>query len=129
TGSLSLLHPACAADAAVHPFHINIPEEDIVDLRRRIAATRWPDKETVADESQGVQIARLQELVRYWGAHYDWRKIEAKLNALPQFVTNIDGLDIQFIHVRSRQPNALPAIITHGWPGSVVEQLKIIEPL
>jgi pimeloyl-ACP methyl ester carboxylesterase len=130
TGTLFPLRAAFGAtDAAVHPFHINIPEEDIVDLRRRLATTRWPDKETVADQSQGVQIGKLQELVRYWGADYDWRKIEAKLNALPQFVTNIDGLDIHFIHVRSRQPNALPVIITHGWPGSVIEQLKIIDPL
>ena len=106
-----------------------IPQAAIVDLRRRIAATRWPDKETVADQSQGVQLAKLQELVRYWGSGYDWRKAEAKLNALPQFTTNIDGVDIHFIHVRSRHQNALPVIVTHGWPGSVIEQLKIIGPL
>src|SRR5215831_17948251 len=114
---------------AVRPFQIRIPEDQLADLRRRIAATRWPDKETVADPSQGVQLARLQELVRYWGDGYDWRKAEAKLNALPQFITTIDGVDIHFIHVRSRHKNALPLIITHGWPGSVIEQLKIIGPL
>jgi pimeloyl-ACP methyl ester carboxylesterase len=113
----------------IRPFHINVPEEDLVDLRRRIAATRWPDRETVTDQSQGVKLARLQEFVRYWGTGYDWRKAEAKLNALPQFVTNIDGLDVHFIHVRSRHKNALPVIITHGWPGSVIELLKIIGPL
>src|SRR5262249_54299030 len=99
------------------------------DMRRRLAATRWPDKETVDDAAQGVQLAKLQELVRYWGTGYDWRKAEAKLNALPQFVTTIDGVDIHFIHVRSRNPKALPLLITHGWPGSVFEQLKIIGPL
>ena len=113
----------------IRPFRINIPEDQLVDLRRRIATTRWPDKETVADQSQGVQLAKLQELVRYWGTDYDWRKAEAKLNALPQFMTTIDGVDIHFIHVRSRHPNALPVIMTHGWPGSVIEQLKIIGPL
>ncbi|MDZ8240551.1 MAG: epoxide hydrolase [Nostoc sp. ChiQUE01a] len=117
-----------AADP-IRPFRVHIPQEALVDLRRRIAATRWPNKETVADQSQGVQLATMKELVRYWGTEYDWRKAEAKLNALPQFVTNIDGLDIHFIHVRSKNPNALPLIITHGWPGSVFEQLKIIGPL
>jgi pimeloyl-ACP methyl ester carboxylesterase len=120
--------PAAASDA-LRPFRINIPEEDLRDLHRRIAATRWPDKETVADQSQGAQLLKLQELVRYWGSGYDWRKVEATLNALPQFTTNIDGVDIHFIHVRSRHPNALAVIITHGWPGSVIEQLKIIGPL
>ncbi len=114
---------------AVRPFKINVSEEALADLRRRIAATRWPDKETVADQSQGAQLAKLQELVRYWGGGYDWRKGEARLNALPQFMTNVDGVDIHFIHVRSRHPNALPLIITHGWPGSIIEQLKIIDPL
>jgi pimeloyl-ACP methyl ester carboxylesterase len=114
---------------AVRPFSINVPEEALVDLRRRIAATRWPDRETVTDRSQGAQLAKIQELVRYWGTDYDWRKVEAKLNALPQFVTEIDGLDIHFIHVRSRHPNALPLIITHGWPGSILELLKVIDPL
>src|SRR5215216_609689 len=116
-------------DLAVRPFHIDVPEEDLVDLRRRIAATRWPDKETVTDQSQGVQLAKIQELVRYWGTGYDWRKAEARLNALPQFVTNIDGVDIQFVHVRSRHPNALPLLMTHGWPGSIFELLKVIGPL
>ena len=113
----------------VRPFHVNIPDEALADLRRRIAATRWPDKETVADASQGVQLATMQKLARYWATDYDWRNCEAKLNALPQFVTQIDGLDIHFIHVRSKNPNALPMIITHGWPGSIIEQLKIIGPL
>ena len=106
-----------------------MPQADLADLRRRLKATRWPDKETVADQSQGAQLAKLQELVRYWGNDYDWRKAEAKLNALPQFTTNIDGVDIHFIHVRSRHPNAMPLIITHGWPGSVFEQIKLIGPL
>src|SRR5881398_1156263 len=114
---------------AIRPFRINVPEEDLVELRRRIAATRWPEKETVADQSQGVQLATMQALARYWGTEYDWRTCEAKLNALPQFITEIDGLDIHFIHVRSKHENALPLIVTHGWPGSVVEQLKIVDPL
>jgi pimeloyl-ACP methyl ester carboxylesterase len=115
--------------AAVRPFRIDVPEEDIVDLRRRIAATRWPDRETVPDRSQGAQLAELQELLRYWGTDYDWRKAEAQLNALPQFMATIDGVDIHFIHVRSKHEDALPLIITHGWPGSVFEQIKIIDPL
>src|SRR3984893_2090109 len=118
-----------AEDQSIRPFKIQVPQAALDDLRRRIAATRWPDKETVADQSQGVQLAKLQELVRYWGSGYDWRKVEAKLNALPQYMTTIDGVDIHFIHVRSRHKNALPVIITHGWPGSVIEQLKIIGPL
>jgi pimeloyl-ACP methyl ester carboxylesterase len=113
----------------VRPFRVNIREEALIDLRRRLAATRWPDKETVADQSQGVQLANLQELIRYWGTDYDWRKAEAKLNAFPQFMTTIDGVDIHFIHVKSRHPNALPLIIAHGWPGSVFEQIKLIGPL
>jgi hypothetical protein len=131
-GAMALASPQLAAaleSAAVRPFRISVPEEAIVDLRRRIAATRWPDRETVTDQSQGVQLAPIQELASYWATDYDWRKIEAKLNALPQFVTEIDGLDIHFIHVRSKHENALPLIVTHGWPGSVIEQLKIIEPL
>ena len=116
-------------DVAIRPFHVTIPEADLIDLRRRIAATRWPDKETVDDRSQGAQLAQLQELVRYWGDGYDWRRVEARLNALPQFVTNIDGVDIHFIHVRSREKNAMPLLVTHGWPGSIIEQLKIIDPL
>jgi pimeloyl-ACP methyl ester carboxylesterase len=114
---------------AIRSFQINVPDADLAELRRRIKATRWPDRETASDESQGVQLATMQELARYWGTDYDWRKCEAKLNALPQFVTEIDGLDIHFIHVRSKHENALPLIVTHGWPGSVIEQLKIIEPL
>lgn len=114
---------------AVRPFRVHVPDKEITDLRRRIRATRWPDKETVADRSQGAQLTKLQELVRYWGSDYDWRKAEAKLNALPQFVTNIDGVDIHFIHVRSKSPNALPVLITHGWPGSVFEFLGTIGPL
>jgi pimeloyl-ACP methyl ester carboxylesterase len=118
-----------AEDSSIRPFKVQIPQAALVDLRRRIAATRWPDKETVADQSQGVPLVKLQELVRYWGSGYDWRKAEAKLNALPQFTTNIDGVDIHFIHVRSLHSNALPLIVTHGWPGSIIEQLKIIAPL
>ena len=111
------------------PFTVDVPEEALDDLRRRIAATRWPDRETVDDQSQGIQLAKLKPLVEYWGTGYDWRKAEAKLNALPQFMTTIDGVDIHFIHVRSQHPNALPLIMTHGWPGSVFELLKIIGPL
>ena len=114
---------------AARPFRIDVPEEDLVDLRRRIAATQWPEKETVADESQGVPLGTIQELARYWATDYDWRKVEEKLNALPQFVTEIDGLDIHYIHVRSEHEDALPLIVTHGWPGSIIEQLKIIGPL
>ena len=114
---------------AIRPFEVRVPEEDLVDLRRRIAATRWPERETVADESQGVQLATMQELVRYWGTEYDSRRVEARLNALPQFMTEIDGLDIHFIHVRSPHEYALPMIITHGWPGSVVEMLNVVGPL
>ena len=110
-------------------FASNISEEELVDLRRRIKATKWPEREQVADASQGVQLATMQELARYWATDYDWRKVEARLNALPNFITEIDGLDIHFIHVRSKHDNALPMIVTHGWPGSIIEQLKIIEPL
>jgi pimeloyl-ACP methyl ester carboxylesterase len=116
-------------DLEVRPFRIDVPEEDLVDLRRRIAATQWPEKETVADESQGVPLATIQELARYWATDYDWRTCEAKLNALPQFMTEIDGLDIHFIHVRAEHEDALPLIVTHGWPGSIIEQLKILGPL
>jgi pimeloyl-ACP methyl ester carboxylesterase len=114
---------------AIRPFEVNVPEAELTEMRRRINATRWPDRETVADDSQGVPLAMMQELARYWGTDYDWRKCEARLNALPQFMTEIDGLDIHFIHVRSKHENALPLIVTHGWPGSVIEQLKIIDPL
>ena len=119
-----------AADKnAIRPFHVNVPETELAELRRRINASKWPERETVADASQGVQLATIQKLARYWGTDYDWRKVEAKLNALPQFITEIDGLDIHFIHVRSKHDNALPLIVTHGWPGSIIEQLKIIDPL
>jgi pimeloyl-ACP methyl ester carboxylesterase len=121
--------PATSADTSIRPFRIHVPEAAIADMKRRINATRWPDKETVPDRSQGAQLASLQGLVRYWGSGYDWRRVEAKLNSYPQFVTNIDGVDIQFIQVKSKERNALPLIITHGWPGSVIEQLKIIDPL
>jgi pimeloyl-ACP methyl ester carboxylesterase len=120
-------HPAAAP--AIRPFQVSFPDEDLVELRRRIEATRWPERETVDDDSQGVPLATMQELARYWATDYDWRKVEAKLNALPQFRTEIDGLDIHFLHVRSRQEDALPLIVTHGWPGSIIEQLKIIGPL
>ena len=116
-------------DRSIRPFKIQVPQAELEDLRRRIHATRWPDKETVRDRTQGTQLASLQELVRYWGTDYDWRRVEATLNALPQFITTIDGVDIHFIHVRSRHPNALPVVITHGWPGSITEQLKMIDPL
>lgn len=116
-------------DESIRPFHVHVPQEQLDDLRRRIAETRWPDKETVNDQSQGIQLARVQELVRYWGTDYDWRKAEAQLNALPQFVTTIDGEDIQFIHIRSKHKNALPVILTHGWPGSPFEFIKTIGPL
>jgi pimeloyl-ACP methyl ester carboxylesterase len=114
---------------AIRPFHVNVPEAELTELRRRINATKWPDRETVPDQTQGVQLATIQALARYWGTEYDWRKVEAKLNALPQFITEIDGLDIHFIHVRSKHENALPLIVTHGWPGSIIEQLKIVGPL
>ena len=116
-------------DTSVRPFHINISDQALVDLKKRIAATKWPDKETVSDASQGVQLATMKALAQYWQTGYDWKKCEAKLKALPQFVTTIDGVEIHFIHVRSKNPNALPVIITHGWPGSIIEQMKIIDPL
>src|SRR5262245_55913734 len=118
-----------APSVAILPFRVHVPDADLADLKRRLAATRWPDKEPVADQSQGAQLAKLQELVRHWATDYDWRKGEAKLNAFPQFKTTIDGVDVHFIHVRSRHPNALPLIITHGWPGSVFEQIKPIPAL
>ncbi len=120
---------AGTADTSIRPFHFKAPDAALIELRRRIAATQWPEKETVADQSQGVPLATMRELARYWGTDYNWRKVEARLSALPQFVTNIDGLDIHFIHVRSKHPNALPLIVSHGWPGSIIEQLKIIDPL
>jgi len=117
------------ADTSIRPFRATFPDEALTDLKRRISATRWPDREIVSDQSQGVQLATMKKLASYWGTDYDWRKAEARLNAFPQFVTNIDGVDIHFIHVRSREKNALPLIVTHGWPGSIIEQLKIIAPL
>jgi pimeloyl-ACP methyl ester carboxylesterase len=117
------------SNSDIRPFRVNVPEAELTELRRRINATRWPERETVTDASQGVQLATSQKLARYWATGYDWRKVEARLNALPQFITNIDGLDIHFIHVRSKHENALPLIVSHGWPGSVIEQLKIVDPL
>ena len=114
---------------AIRPFEVGFPAEDVAELRRRINATRWPERETVTDDSQGVPLALMQDLAAYWGTDYDWRKCEVKLNSLPQFITKIDGLDIHFIHVRSEHENALPLTVTHGWPGSIIEQLKIIDPL
>src|ERR1700723_3843051 len=116
-------------ETEIRPFRVGMPEEAIADLRRRIAATRWPSKELVADRSQGVQLETIQELARYWATEYDWRACEAKLNALPQFTTEIDGADIHFIHVKSRHENAFPLIMTHGWPGSVIELLEVVGPL
>ena len=127
--ALALTSTAARADAAIRPFSVSISDEALLDLRQRITTTRLPDRETVTDQSQGVQLATVQKLARYWQTEYDWRKCEAKLNALPQFSTEIDGLDIHFIHVRSQHENALPLIVTHGWPGSIIEQMKIIEPL
>src|SRR5438874_278787 len=119
-----------AADKnAIRPFRVDVPEAELSELRRRIHATKWPERETVTDATQGVQLATMQALARYWGTEYDWRKVEARLNALPQFITEIDGLDIHFIHVRSQHEDALPLIVTHGWPGSIIEQLKIVDPL
>ena len=137
TGAATLLVSAGFADTAlagggttaIRPFQIHFPEDDLADLRRRLKATRWPERETVNDTTQGVRLATIQALARYWTEEHDWRKIEAQLNGLPNFTTEIDGLDIHFIHVRSKHPNALPIIITHGWPGSVIEQLKVIGPL
>lgn len=114
---------------AIRPFHVNIPEKEIIDLKRRIKDTRWPEKETVTDQSQGTQLETIQELARYWADEYDWRKIESKINSYPNFITEIDGLDFHFIHVRSKHENAMPILIAHGWPGSIIEQMKLIEPL
>ena len=116
-------------NTAIRPFHVNIPEEEIIELKRRINATRWPEKETVADQLQGTQLATIQELARYWANEYDWRKIESRINSFPHFITEIDGLDFHFIHVRSKHENAMPILIAHGWPGSIIEQMKLIEPL
>ena len=116
-------------DTAIRPFHVSFPDADLQEMRRRIEATKWPERETVPDASQGVQLATMQALARYWVTKYDWRKVEARLNALPNYITEIDGLDIHFIHVRSKHEDALPVIITHGWPGSIIEQLKLVDPL
>ena len=129
-GLVPPVHAAAGDDGdTIRPFRVEVPLADLADLRRRLADTRWPGSETVTDRSQGPQLAQLQKLVRYWATHYDWRKAEAKLNAHPQFLTAIDGVDIHFIHVKSRHPNALPLVIAHGWPGSVFEQIKLIGPL
>src|SRR3984957_19699505 len=129
TAMNAVAQPKGSVATAIRPFHVNIPEADLTEMRKRIKATRWPERETVSDQSQGPQLATLQKLARYWETEYDWRKVEGRLNALPNFITEIDGLDIHFIHVRSQHKNALPLIVTHGWPGSVTEQLKIIDPL
>jgi len=129
TGAIGADSDLPADKRAIRPFQVNFPEAELIDLRRRVNATRWPERELVEDASQGVQLATMQKLARYWGTDYDWRKGEARLKAVPHFITEIDGLDIHFIHVRSKHENALPMIVTHGWPGSVIEQLKIIEPL
>jgi hypothetical protein len=127
---MSTVAPQTGSDkTAIRPFHVNVPEAELTELRRRINATKWPDQEQVTDDSQGVRLSTAQKLAHYWETEYDWRRCETQLNALPHFITEIDGLDIHFIHVRSKHENALPLIVTHGWPGSVVEQLKIIDPL
>ena len=118
-----------ADNTAIRPFHFEAPQADLVDLRNRIKATKWPEREQVTDASQGVQLATMQKLAQYWVNSHDWRKCEAKIDAVPNFITEIDGLDIHFIHVRSKHDNALPMIVTHGWPGSIIEQMKIIDPL
>ncbi len=129
TQTMAISTEQAATGEAIRPFRVNIPEAELTDLRRRIKSTRFPSRELVNDGSQGVQLATIQKLADYWSNRYEWRKVEARLNALPQFVTNIDGVDIHYIHVRSKNPKALPLIVTHGWPGSIIEELKIIEPL
>src|ERR671933_2866186 len=126
---MSATHTTAGETTAIRAFEVGFDESELTEMRRRIAATRWPERETVDDDSQGVPLATMQELARYWATDYDWRRCEARLNALPNFLTEIDGLDIHFIHVRSRHDHALPLIVTHGWPGSIIEQLKIIDPL
>src|SRR5580692_9626836 len=125
----AVAQPKGSDTTAIRPFEVNTPEAELTELRRRISAMRWPDRETVTDQSEGPQLATMQKLARYWETEYDWRKVESRLNALPNFITEIDGLDIHFIHVRSKHKNALPLIVTHGWPGSIIEQLKIVDPL
>src|ERR1700723_2004853 len=129
TAMNAVAQPKGSDAPAIRPFHISVPESDLTEMRKRIKATRWPERETVKDQSQGPQLETLQKLARYWETEYDWRKVEARLNALPNFTTEIDGLDIHFIHVRSNHKTALPLIVTHGWPGSIIEQLKIVDPL
>ena len=130
TGTLTdVVHDTDTHEPAIRPFHVHVSDAEVADLNRRVKATRWPDRETVTDDTQGVQFATMQKLARYWSTDYDWRKVEARINALPNFITNIDGLDIHFIQVKSKEPNALPMIITHGWPGSIIEQMKVIGPL
>jgi len=124
-----IARPTASDKVTVRPFHVNIPEADLAEMRKRIKATRWPERETVTDESQGVKLSMMQDLARYWARDYDWRKVESRLNALQQFITEIDGLDFHFIHARSKHQNALPLIVTHGWPGSIIHNLKIIDPL
>jgi pimeloyl-ACP methyl ester carboxylesterase len=129
TGPISATSGAGAGSTAIRPFRIDIPQAAIDDMRRRVAAVRWPDRETVPDQRQGVPLGMIRDLARHWASDYDWRRVEARLNALPQFITTIDGLDIHFIHVKSRHPNALPIVISHGWPGSIIEQIKLVGPL
>jgi len=129
TAFLAATEAAPTGDTSIRPFEYHAADEELADLKRRIKATKWPERETVADDTQGVNLATMQKLADYWANHHDWRRIEAKINSYPNFVTNIDGLDIHFIQVKSKHPNALPLIVTHGWPGSIIEQLKIIEPL
>src|SRR4029450_13278198 len=121
--------PTGSSKADIRPFHFTVSDADLTDLRRRINATKWPERETVSDDTQGVQSEMIKKLARYWGTEYDWRKGEAKLNSVPHFITEIDGLDIHFIHVKSKHENAMPIVITHGWPGSIIEQMKVIDPL
>jgi hypothetical protein len=129
TSATQLSSEQATDNTTIRPFHFEAPQSDLADLRRRIKATKWPEREQVADATQGVQLATMQKLAQYWANEHDWRKCEAKINAVPNFVTEIDGLDIHFIHVRSKHENALPMIVTHGWPGSIIEQMKIIDPL
>src|SRR5215216_8003945 len=126
---MAVMAERSAGDTTIRPVTIDIPEAELEDLRARVAATRFPEKETVEDDSQGVPLAVMQDLACYWATEYDWRKCEARLNAVPNFITEIDGLDIHFIHVRSKHESALPLIVTHGWPGSIIEQMKLIDPL
>src|SRR5215212_7163434 len=128
-GTLLFAATSFGQDTSIRPFHFTASQEALSDLRQRIEATRWPEKELVQDATQGVQLATMQKLAKYWANGYDWRKVEAKLNSYPNFITNIDGVDIHFIQVKSKHPNAMPLIVTHGWPGSIIEQLKIIDPL